>query len=61
MGMAAQEQIEPGMRSLPVNFRRVRQENSESVLWDLLRGLFDVVDPIIMRVVDAGQVDALIA
>jgi hypothetical protein len=57
VGMAAQQQIETGVRRLAIDLRRVRQEDGEPVVGNIGRCLFDVVDAIIMRIVDAGQVD----
>ena len=61
MGVATQKQIKAGMCSLAVNFRRMRQQNRKRVLWNFGRCLFDVVDPIVVGVVNAGQVNCFAA
>jgi hypothetical protein len=52
--MTTQKQIESGMCSLAINFRCMRQQNRKHIFWDFRRRLFDVVDPIIVGIVDAG-------
>jgi hypothetical protein len=54
VGMTTQEQIEAGMCSLAVNFRCMRQQDRKRPVWNFGRCLFDVVDPIIMGIVNAG-------
>ena len=49
------------MCSLAVDLRRVGQENGEPVVWNFGCGFFDIVDRVIVRIVDAGQIDKLIA
>src|SRR5262245_26271201 len=61
VGMATQKQIEASMCSLTVNFRCMRQQNRERAIWNSGRCLFDVVDPIVVRIVNAGQVNRFIA
>src|SRR5512145_2805143 len=45
------------MRRLPVDFRRVRQENREGVMRDAVRGLLDIFHAVEMRVVDTGKMN----
>jgi hypothetical protein len=52
--MAAQKQIEIGICGLAVDFRRMRKEDREPAVWNVGCCLFDVVDPIVVRIVDAG-------
>ena len=54
VGVAAQKQIETGMCSLTIDFRCVRQEDREPVFRNFGCRLFDVVDPVIVSIVDAG-------
>ena len=54
VGMATQKQIEAGMCSLAINFRCMRQQDRKRIVWDFRRCLFDIVDPIIVGIVDAG-------
>src|SRR5262245_8853894 len=61
MGMASQKQIKAGMCSLAVNFGCMRQQNRKCVVWNFGRCLLDVVDPVVMGIVDAGQVNRLVA
>ncbi len=49
------------MCSLAVDLRRVGQENGEPVVWNFGCGFFDIVDPVIVRIVDAGQIGKLTA
>ena len=59
--MPAQHQIEIGVGSLAINLGCVRQQHRKCTLRDLQRSLFDVVDPIKVRVINSRQIDALIA
>ena len=61
MSMSAQEQIEAGVRSLTKDFGRMRQQDGECAFRNLRSGFFDVVDSEVMRIVDSGQIDCLIA
>src|SRR5262245_40654576 len=61
VGMATHKQIEPGMCSLAVDFRCMRQQNRKRDVWNFGRRLFDVVDPIVVRIVNAGQVNRFVA
>ena len=60
VGMATEKQIEAGMCSLAINFRCMRQQDRKSVVRNFGCCLFDVVDPIVVRIVDAGQVNRFI-
>ncbi len=61
MGMPAQHQVEAGMRSLPIDLRRVRQQDRERIRRDVDRGFLDVVDSVEMGIVDTGEMDVLAA
>jgi hypothetical protein len=52
--MATEKQIEAGMCGLTVYFRCMRQQDGKPAVWNFGRCLFDVVDPIIVGIVDAG-------
>jgi hypothetical protein len=54
MGLTAQHQIEACMRRLPMDLRRMRQQDPTFVGRDHGGGLFDVVGPQIMRVILVG-------
>ena len=58
--MAAQQQIEIGMRSLAVDLRGMGKENGKLVVRELGRRLFDIINTIVVGVVDPGQMDAMI-
>ena len=57
MSVASQEDVEIGMRRLPVDFGRMRQENREGVVRDALRRLLDIIHAVEMRVVDASKMN----
>ena len=57
--MPAQQQIEPGVGGVAINLRSVGQQNRKSVGRNGGGRFFDIIDPIVMRVVDTGQIDAL--
>ena len=57
MGMAEQE-IEVGMGSLPIHFRRVRDQNRKLVVGYRGSHLLDVVHSVEMSIVDAAEVNA---
>src|SRR5262245_2656801 len=61
VGMATQKQIEAGMRSLAIDFGCMRQQNRKRVLWNFGCCLFDVVDPIVVGIVNSGQVNRFVA
>ena len=61
VGMATEKDIEAGMCGLAVNFGRMRQQDGESVARNFGCRFLDVIDPIIMRIVDAGEVDRFIS
>ena len=60
MGMATEKQVEAGMCSLTVNLGCMRQQDRKRVVWNLGRCLLYVVDPIVVCIVDAGQVNRFI-
>ena len=57
MSVACQEDVEIGMRRLPIDFGRMRQENREGVVRDALRRLLDIIHAVEMRVVDASKMN----
>src|SRR6476660_1268402 len=61
VGMATEKDIEASMCGLAVNFGRMRQQDGESVARNFGCRFLDVIDPIIMRIVDAGEVDRVIS
>ena len=61
MGMAAQQEIEVGMGSLPIHFRRVRDQNRKLVVGYRGSRLLDVVHSVEMGIVDAAEIEALAA
>src|SRR6478672_13501356 len=61
MGMAAQQDIEGGMGSLPIHFRRVRDQNRKLFVGYRGSRLLDVVHSVEMGIVDAAEMEALAA
>src|SRR5262249_49250144 len=59
MRVPAQHDAEPRMGRLLIDFGGVRQENRKCVTRDFGCRLFDIVDTVKMRIVDAGQIYAL--
>ena len=57
MGVAAQQKIESGMGGLAIDLGGVREEDREFTLRDLRARLLDIVDPEIMRVIDAREME----
>src|SRR3954470_7853486 len=60
VGMATEKDIETGMCGLAINFGRMRQQDGESVARNSGCRLLDVIDAIIMRIVDPGEVNRFI-
>ncbi|MGB3022563.1 MAG: hypothetical protein WBB50_10630, partial [Methyloceanibacter sp.] len=60
MGMAGEEEIEIGMCRLPVDFRCVREQDRERAGRNLARRLLDAVRAVEMRIVDAGEMNAIV-
>src|SRR4029077_6630035 len=58
MGVAGEQDVEISVRGLPVDLRRVRQEDRELAVRNPFGGLLDIVHAIVMGVVDAGEVNA---
>jgi hypothetical protein len=54
VGMPTQKQIEAGMGSLAVNLGRMRQQDRKRMVWNSGRRFFDIVDPVIVGIVNAG-------
>jgi hypothetical protein len=52
--MPTQKQIEAGMGSLAVNLGRMRQQDRKRMVWNSGRRFFDIVDPVIVGIVNAG-------
>src|SRR4051794_37211020 len=61
MSMAAEHQVETRMRRLPIDLRRMRHQDRTFAGWNLGGCLLDVVGTEIMRIVDPGDMDCLIA
>ena len=59
MGVAAQQQVEVGVRRLTINLGRMRQQNREFAIWDLRGRFLDIVHAVVMGVVDPGEVQNL--
>ena len=59
MGMPAQQQVESGVGGVAINLGSVGQQDGKGVDGNVGGRFFDVIDPIIMRVVDTDQIDAL--
>src|ERR1035437_6741205 len=59
--MPAQQQIEIGMGGLSIDFWGMRQEDGEFPIRYLRSGLFDIVDPKVVRVIYSSQINPLIA
>ena len=57
MGVAAQQELEVGVGGLPVNLRRVRDENRKRFVRDIGGSLLDIVDAVEMGIVNARKVD----
>jgi len=52
--MPAQQQVETGVSGAAINLRSVGQQYRKGVGWNVPSRLFDVIDPIEVRVVDTG-------
>src|SRR6478672_1631143 len=61
MGMAAQQDIEGGMGSLPIHFRRVRDQNRKLFVGYRGSRLLDVFHSVEMGIVDTAEMEALAA
>src|SRR6516164_10978254 len=59
--VSAQHQVESGVSCLAIDLRRVGQEDRDAALWNFRRRFLDVVRAIEMRVVDAREVDRILA
>ena len=57
--MPAQQEVESSMRGVAIDLRGVGQQNSERIDGNGAGRFFDVIDPIVVRVVDTGQLDGL--
>ena len=57
--MPTKHQIKSGVGGVAINLRGVGQQNRKGIVGNVGGRFFDVIDPIEMRVVDAGQTDAL--
>jgi hypothetical protein len=53
MRVPAQQKIEPGVRGLPVDLRRMRQQDRECIQRDVGARLLQVVRAVEVRVIDA--------
>ena len=61
MGVAAQHQVEIRMGREPINLRRVGEQDGHRAAGNVLRRAVKVLQLIIMRIVDAGEVDHIAA
>src|ERR1700738_5556003 len=59
MGMAAQQEIEPGVGGLLVDFGRMRKQNRKLIVQNTGGRLLDVVHAIKMSIVDADKMQSL--
>ena len=59
VGMPAQQQLEPRMRGLPIDFRGMRQQDRKLPGRHARCRLFDIVDPVVVGIVDADEVNVL--
>jgi hypothetical protein len=57
--MPTQQQVKSSVGGVAINLRRVRKENRKSIVRNFCSRLFDVVHPIVMGVIDTGQIDAV--
>ena len=57
--MPAQQEIESGVGGVPINLGGVGQQNRKGIGWNIGGCFFDIIDLIVMRVVDTGQIHAL--
>ena len=57
--MPAQQQVKSSMGGVAINLGSVGQQNRKGVGRDGGGCFFDIIDPVIMRIVDTGQIDAL--
>jgi hypothetical protein len=57
--MPAQQKVESGVGGMPINLGGMGQQNRKSVARNGGSCLFNIVDPIVMRVVDTGEIDIL--
>jgi hypothetical protein len=55
--MSAQHQIKTGVGGLAVDFRSVREQDSDTTIWNIPRRLFEVVCAVEMRVVHPREID----
>jgi hypothetical protein len=56
VGVPVEKQVKIGVRGLLIYFRCMRQENRKAAQGDSRRGLLNIVDPIKMGVIDAGEI-----
>jgi hypothetical protein len=59
VGVAAEEQFEISVRRLAINLRSVRKQDGKFVLWDSGRRVLYVVGPVIVGVIDSGEMNPL--
>ena len=59
VGVAAEEQFEISVRRLAVDFRSMRKQDGKFVVRNIGRGILNIVGPVVMGVINAGQVDTL--
>ena len=59
MSVAAEDQFEVSMRRLAVNFRSMRKQDGKFVVRNIGRRILNIICPEVMRVIDAGEMNAL--
>src|ERR1700693_4728301 len=59
VGVAAQEQFEVSVRRLAVNLRRMREQDGKFVVRYFGRRILDIVGPVVMGIIDTGEMDTL--
>ena len=57
MSVAAQQEIESGVRCLPINFGSMRQQDREALLRNPGSRLLDIVDPVKVRIINPGDMN----
>ena len=59
MGVATQQKVESGVRCLPINFGSMRQQDREGFVRNPGSRLLDIVDPVKVRIVNAGDMNVV--
>ena len=61
MGMSAQHDLKACVCSLPVNLRRMREENGNHIVWNGGGHFLNIIGAIVVGIINASQLDALVA